>query len=197
MIGSTIFQQLFCMIHTLVIGQFDCSTDKWNIENSDERKSSRNIPMYWWKWRRIHVRKGRILMCHPPMDHKSTRIFFRSVQTDKNGNDPSFYTVFSLFKKRKAGSEKNSSEGRGKRIWHMCWIEIRLKKSDEIILEKAYMGNFQIPNLAMSAKSLQKTVEPNHEGNGQKCHWSYEGYFVQIESTRSLKLTQTAILSMG
>ena len=30
------------------------------------------------------------------------------------------------------------------------------------------MGNFQIPNLAMSAKNLQKTVEPNHEGNGQK-----------------------------
>ena len=27
------------------------------------------------------------------------------------------------------------------------------------------MGNFQIPNLAMSAKNLQKTVEPNHEGN--------------------------------
>ena len=46
----------------------------------------------------------------------------------------------------------------------MCGIKIRLKKSDEIILEKAYMGNFQIPNLAMSAKSLQKTVEPNHEG---------------------------------
>ena len=53
----------------------------------------------------------------------------------------------------------------------MCGIKIRLKKSDEIILEKAYMGNFQIPNLAMSANDLQKTVEPNHEGNGQNDPW--------------------------
>ena len=176
------------MVCTLVIGQFDSSTDKWNIEHSDERKSSRNIPMYWWKWRRIHLRKGRILMCNPPVDHKSTRIFFRSVQTDKNGNDPSFYTVFSLFKKRKAGSEKNSSEGRGKRIWHMCWIKIRFKKSDEIILEKAYMGNFRIPNLGMSAKNLQKTVEPNHEGMVENDHLPWDGNEGLIESdTQSLK----------
>ena len=33
------------------------------------------------------------------------------------------------------------------------------------------MGNFQIPNLAMSANDLQKTVEPNHEGNGQNDPW--------------------------
>ena len=63
----------------------------------------------------------------------------------------------------------------------MCGIKIRLKKSDEIILEKAYMGNFLIPNLAMSAKSLQKTVEPNHEGmvfSGQKQYLRYK-YLVQ------------------
>ena len=41
-------------------------------------------------------------MCNAPVDHKSTRIFFRSVQTGKNGSDPSFLL---LFKKRKAESE--------------------------------------------------------------------------------------------
>ena len=104
--------------------------------------------------------------------YKSTRIFSRSVQTDKNGNDPSFLRYFHCSKNGRRDLrrilQRGEPPGEGKRIWLVCWIKIRLKKSDEIILEKAYMGNFQIPNLAMSAKSLQKTVEPNHEGNGQK-----------------------------
>ena len=79
-----------------------------------------------------------------------------------------FYGIFIVQKNGRRDLRRILQRGGGKRIWLMCWIKIRLKKSDEIILEKAYMGNFQIPNLAMSAKSLQKTVEPNHEGNGQK-----------------------------
>ena len=51
------------------------------------------------------------------------------------------------------------------------------------------MGNFQIPNLAMSAKNLQKTVEPNHEGMVKNDHWPWDGNEGLIESdTQSLKM---------